>query len=168
MKRIELRKYAVIKQCIDGLKTASQAAEDLNLSIRQIFRLKKGVIENGEEFLIHKGRGLKSHKAFDESIPKKILDLKKSEKYNEMNFTQFTEYLNSDENINVSFSYVDKLLRKKGFKSPRKRRKKVKHPRRQRRSCEGDLVQIDATPFAWFKQDNSYYALHGAIDDATR
>ena len=167
MKKIELKKYSIIKQCIDGYKTVAEAAQDLNLSIRQIFRLKKGVIENGEEFLIHKNRGKTSPKAFEPSIPTKIIELKKSEKYNEMNFVEFTEYLSSEENIKVSFSYVDKLLRKNGFKSPRRKRKKVKHHRRNRRSCEGDLVQIDATPHQWFKHDPLSYALHGAIDDAT-
>lgn len=31
------------------------------------------------------------------------------------------------------------------------------------------MIQIDATPFQWFKKwgDTQYYALHGAIDDAT-
>lgn len=167
MKKNELKKYSIIKQCIDGYKTVAEAAQDLNLSIRQVFRLKKGVIENGEEFLIHKGRGKPSNRAFDPSIPQKIIDLKKSEKYNEMNFTEFTEYLASEENIFVSFSYVDKLLRKNGFKSPRRKRKKAEHHRRNRRNCEGDLIQIDASPHLWFKDNPTPYALHGAIDDAS-
>jgi hypothetical protein len=29
------------------------------------------------------------------------------------------------------------------------------------------LLQVDATPYAWFKGDKKRYALHGAIDDAT-
>jgi hypothetical protein len=29
------------------------------------------------------------------------------------------------------------------------------------------LLQVDATPFAWFKGDKKLYSLHGAIDDAT-
>ncbi len=40
------------------------------------------------------------------------------------------------------------------------------HHRRKRMAQEGMLVQIDASPFAWFGGQEKY-ALHGAIDDAT-
>lgn len=54
-----------------------------------------------------------------------------------------------------------------GFVSPKtKRSRKELHPSRERRAKFGELLQVDATPFAWFGEDKRY-ALHGFIDDAT-
>ena len=37
---------------------------------------------------------------------------------------------------------------------------------RERKAAEGLMLQVDATPFPWFG-DNTNYAVHGFIDDAT-
>jgi hypothetical protein len=44
----EMQKLFVINKAIDGALTASEAAQVLDLSVRQIFRLKKGVKEQGK------------------------------------------------------------------------------------------------------------------------
>ncbi|MCK4419277.1 hypothetical protein KAV79_05680 [Candidatus Aerophobetes bacterium] len=55
----ELARYAVIENTIEGYLKAHLAREELHLSIRQIFRLKKALKEEGIEGLIHgnKDRG---------------------------------------------------------------------------------------------------------------
>ena len=47
--------------------------------------------------------------------------------------------------------------------------KKEVHRPRLRRLNEGDLMQVDGTPFAWFYKfgDDKRYCLSGGIDDAT-
>ena len=49
------------------------------------------------------------------------------------------------------------------------KKKKEVHRPRLRRECEGDLMQVDGTPFAWFYKfgDDKRYCLSGGIDDAT-
>jgi hypothetical protein len=59
------------------------------------------------------------------------------------------------------------LLKSEGIQSPKKRRRFKPHRRRRRRAQAGLLLQVDATPFAWFKKDAKRYSLHGAVDDAT-
>ena len=59
-----------------------------------------------------------------------------------------------------------------GIKSPEARKikqKKIVHRPRLRRAVEGDLLQIDGTPYAWFYKsgDEKRYCLSGGIDDAT-
>ena len=53
----EITKYSVIKNAIKGYLKAYQAAEQLNLSIRQIFRLKRAFRKRGMEGLIHGNKG---------------------------------------------------------------------------------------------------------------
>ncbi|WP_218915141.1 helix-turn-helix domain-containing protein [Caldanaerobius polysaccharolyticus] len=51
MNQRELQKLIIISKTIDGILTVKEAAQALGLSQRQIFRLKKGVKEQGESFV---------------------------------------------------------------------------------------------------------------------
>ena len=53
----EMQKLVVINKVIDGTLTNNEAAQMLDLSVRQVFRLKKGVKEQGPSFVIHKNKG---------------------------------------------------------------------------------------------------------------
>ena len=55
----ELKRYNVIRQWIEGYITGGEAADLLELSYRQVCRLKKRVLEEGETGIIHKNRGRK-------------------------------------------------------------------------------------------------------------
>jgi transposase len=71
MTQEQLKKYQVISMAAEGRITIREAAESLGLSERQIKRLKKGVMEEGPAFLIHKNTGRKPQHAFtDESRTK--------------------------------------------------------------------------------------------------
>ena len=60
-------------------------------------------------------------------------------------------------------------MRSHGIESPLKYKKKRKeaHPPRNRKAYAGELLQVDASKFQWFFNDEAYYHLHGAIDDST-
>lgn len=166
MTKKDLKKYSVIQDCIDGIYTVPQAAKLLDLSDRQVQRLKKEVLTKGPEGIIHKGRGKISNKAINPETIDRIVELKKLYIYEKANFTHFQELLAENENINVSYSCLYSNLTKNGFKSPRKHHKSKLHHRRKRKSYFGELVQTDGTPFDWF-ENGSKYSLHGYIDDAT-
>jgi hypothetical protein len=165
LSRKELEKYHVIQKTLDGLLTVPDAAATLSLSDRQVQRLKKGVKEEGPQFLAHKLRGVANHKAIPESVKSQIITLKQTE-YPDANIYHFVEILSKYHNINLSYTPVYNLLRKNSIKSPKKHRKTKHHNRRKRRPHFGELVQMDASPFQWFQTD-IYYDLHGIIDDAT-
>lgn len=54
MTQKETTRFGVINQTIDKVITIGDAAEVLNLSERQVSRLKKGVIEEGPSFIEEK------------------------------------------------------------------------------------------------------------------
>ncbi len=166
MTKKDLKKYTIIQECINGIYTVPQAARLLDLSDRQVQRLKKEVMQNGPKGVIHKNRGKKSNHAFEEDKINKIVELKKTYEYEKANFTHFKELLEEHENINISYSCLYSHLTQKGFKSTRKHKKVKLHPRRKRKAYFGELIQTDGTPFDWFGTGKRY-SLHGYIDDAT-
>lgn len=165
MSQKEIKRYNVINLVIQKVKTIEDAAEELNLSTRQILRLKKGVMEQGVSAIIHKNRGKQPARTFKDDFKQKIVNLKLSEKYSEANFQHYQELLEEHEDIRISYSALHTLMTENNIKSPKKKRKKKSHHRRKRKPCVGDLIQIDASPDKWFS--NEEYSLHGSIDDAT-
>lgn len=162
----EMAKLRVIDQTIAKTITVREAAELLNLSERQVLRLKKGVSEQGAAFVIHKNRGRKPEHTISGSIRERIVELKQSETYQDANFTHFQELIKKHEGICVSYPTVYRALSEAGITSPKKKGKRKVHHRRKRKPQEGMLVQIDASPHPWFFGEEKC-SLHGAIDDAT-
>lgn len=166
MNKKDLKRYSVIHDCINGVYSVPQAANLLDLSDRQIQRLKKEVIINGPAGVIHKNRGRKPNNAIQESTINKIVDLKQTYEYERANFSHFKDLLEEHENISISYSSLYSNLRKNGIGSPRKHRKPKLHHMRKRKSYFGELIQTDGTPHDWFGIGKKY-SLHGYIDDAT-
>lgn len=166
MTQKERNKLYIARCLIDGKMTISEAAEVLGLSERQVKRIKKGVKENGEAFVIHKNRGRKPSHAIADETKDLVANIKNSSKYLKSNFSHFKELLEEHESIKLSQSSVYRILSSNGITSPKKHKKVNHHKRRKRKTQKGMLVQIDASPHAWFFNEQEY-SLHGAIDDAT-
>ena len=162
----DLKKITVIQSVIDGKRTGKEASEVLRLSERQVWRLVKKAKEYGIENLKHSNCNRISKNKTPDDIVKRIIELKKSHNYENANFKHFTELLEEKENIKLSYSTVYNILSKNGFVSKNKHKDRIVHRRRKRKEHEGDLVQADGTPFAWF-EDGKMYSVHGFIDDAT-
>jgi transposase len=77
MTKKELVRVFVIKSLVDDKMTSRDAAEVLNLSERQIKRLKAGVKKDGEVFVIHKNRGRKPKHTIPGEIREEIVFLAK-------------------------------------------------------------------------------------------
>lgn len=166
MSQEQIKRYVVIQKSLEGEITVKEAAAALNLSVRQVIRLRNGVRENGAAALIHKNQGRPPAHATTESLKKRIVELKLSDKYRNANFKHFQELLERHESITVSYSLIHRVLTEANITSPKKRRRFKPHRRRSRKAQEGLLIQMDASPFQWFG-GRRMYALHGAIDDAT-
>lgn len=166
MTKGEILKLKIINQVLDGVLTIKEAAQALDLSTRQVMRLKKGVKEQGPQFVIHKNRGRRPVHAFSEQFKKKVVKLKEQTPYSGANFTHFTELLEEYEGIQVGRPSIHRILKEAGIPSPKKHRKRRSHHRRKRKKNMGALVQIDASPYVWLI-DGTLYSLHGVIDDAT-
>lgn len=126
MKEVKLRmkeqnKYEIIKELVDHKGNKNRAKEKLGLSIRQINRLIKIYEEKGKSGFVHGNRSKKPAKCIDKSISDSIILLYRN-KYQGFNFKHFQEYLESDENIKVSYTCVYQTLMNAGIASPRVRK----------------------------------------------
>lgn len=163
---MDIEKLIVIQSVIDGKRTGKEASNKLNLSERQIWRLVKKVKNAGVEGIKH-GNCFNRHPKFiTDQFKEKIKSLKLSDNYCDTNFTHFQELLLERENIKISYSSLYKILTDFGIKSKKKHKDKKIHRQRKRKDKTGDLVQVDGSPFDWFK-DGHMYSIHAFIDDAT-
>lgn len=166
MTKKDIKRYGILEELIKGNYTVPEAAKLLNISDRQVQRLKKAMLEKGVEGIIHKSRGKKPNNTKSDKLVQKVLELKKSYIYEKANFIHFKELLKEKENIDVSYSWLYSTLTKNNINSPKKRKKVKLHHRRKRKAYFGEFVQTDGTPFDWFGIGKRY-SLHGYIDDAT-
>ena len=167
MSRKQVIRFDVLSKANDGFITVREAADALGISERQVKRLKKKVRECGADGVIHGNSGKAPINKASKEVRSEILRIKRLPEYAKCNFVHFTEILEREHEIAVSYTTVRKTLEGDGIKSPMTKRRKKPHRRRKRRAQAGLLLQMDATPFAWFLGDRRLYALHGAIDDAT-
>lgn len=167
MSRKQVIRFDVLSKANAGFITVREAAEALGISERQVKRLKKKVRDCGADGVIHGNSGKTPINKAPEEVRSEILRIKKLPEYAKCNFVHFTEILEREHDMAVSYTTVRKTLEGEGIKSPMTKRRKKPHRRRKRRVQAGLLLQMDASPFAWFPGDRRLYSLHGAIDDAT-
>ena len=167
MTKKEAKRLDIINRAIDGLITVGEASVALGISERQVQRLKKKVRNEGPTGVIHKNTGRTPSNAIPTETKGMILSLVKTEEFSSCNFCHLREILSEQYEIDISYSCLHNMLNAEGIKSPKKRRRFKKHRHRARRENAGVLLQVDASPYCWFKDDSKRYSLHGAIDDAT-
>lgn len=127
MRKVELRmkekeKYEVIKELVDHNGNKKRAELKLNLSRRQVNRLINIYKEKGKSGFVHGNRGRQPSKTLDKPISEDII-LLYTNKYQGWNFNHFKDFLETKENIYVSYDFIYKHLTKAGFISPKARRK---------------------------------------------
>ena len=134
----ELEKYKVIKELVDHNGNKNRAKEKLGLSIRQINRLIKKYKEKGKSGFVHGNRSKKPAHCLDKSISDTIILLYRNQ-YQGFNFKHFQEYLESDENIRVSYTCVYQTLMRAGITSPRIRKNTKKRLAKEKLEAEKKL-----------------------------
>ncbi len=165
MSKQEARKITIIEELLASRFTNKQAAELLNLSVRQVQRMKAEASANGVMSILHKNRERKPANALDPEVAKEICRIYQTE-LSGYNFCHATDVLAEDKDIFVSVSTVSRYLKACGIRSPKAKRRPKKHRSRNAREREGEMVQMDTSSFDWLGS-GSYLHLHGAVDDAT-
>jgi transposase len=167
MSPMEARKFRIIHEILEKRLSNKQAAEELELTCRQIIRLKHKVEASGPIGLVHGHVGKAGNRSFTQEFNQEILSLWQ-EKYMDLgfNYTHFTEKLGEIENIIVSKEKVRNLLNTNGFNSPYKHKSPKHRKKRERRLRFGELIQQDTSPHDWLGTGIIYHLI-SAVDDAT-
>ncbi len=166
MSQKELSRAQVLHQLDEGRIHQYQAAEQLNLSVRQIKRLLKAYRRAGAEGLISKKRGHPSHNQLDPQTKRSALELLRT-RYADFGPTLAHEKLTEAHYLVLGRETVRGLMIQVGLWQPRRARRPVIHQLRERRPRFGELIQIDGSPHAWFEDRAPACTLLVFIDDAT-
>jgi len=142
------------------------ASKILGISCRQTRRLLKAYRQQGAKGLVSKKRGKQSNNKICEEIKQSILVITK-ERYFDFGPTFLKEKLLDNHNIGVSRETLRKWLIAENIWLAKSNRKIRVHQMRERRSCFGELVQIDGSPHDWFEGRRDKCCLLAFIDDAT-
>ena len=162
------KKFEIIRGVSEGIYTVKTAAILLGLTVQRIKQLRDGFQKEGDSVFIHGNSG--KHPAiyrFNEEFKAKIVSLKKSQRYNKTNFTDFHKLLLLNESIKISYTALLKILKEAGISSimgHHTERKSFKWRKRCRHF--GELLQIGTDLYDWF-ECGSPCVLHIIIDDAT-
>jgi hypothetical protein len=165
MSSTEQRRAWALTRILSGELTMATGAASLDLSERQLWRLRVAFERNGPAGLVHGNRGRRSSRALDGGLCARIIELRAA--YGEINDSHFCELLAEREAIVVSRESVRQILRAQGIASPRRRRPPRYRSRRPRMGAEGLLLQLDGSRHDWLEGRGPWLTLVGAIDDAT-
>jgi transposase len=140
-----------------------QAAEIIGISDRQMRRWRERYEEFGFRGLFDRRRGRPSPKRVSVAVIEQVLGLYR-EKYFDLNVRHFHEKLQSEHQVELSYSWVKGVLQGAGLVA-KERKRGVHRQRRPRRPLPGMLLHIDGSEHRWF-HDERWYDLIVILDDA--
>src|SRR5271169_5707070 len=162
----EFQRVKVIENAVAGRLSVSEAARLLQLSERQVQRLKRRYRPDSVAWVHHGNRGRPMPWALPAALRRTILELARG-KYQGFNDSHLCQKLHSEENLVVSRESVRRILRRAKLASPQKRRPRQYPARRLRRPRFGMMVLTDASRHDWLEGRGPELTLMGFQDDAT-
>ncbi len=162
----EREKLKVMNGLSTGKLSQRVAAEVLQLSVRHVRRLLRRYESEGDAGLVHRSRSRPSANRLSDEVRRRVVELLKGD-YEGFGPTFAAEKLSVRNGIDVSRETVRKWMVEEGLWKPR--RKRVRHRQwRARKSCRGELVQMDTSVHAWLEERAfGKQMLIAMIDDAT-
>ena len=161
----EARRLGLLEAASRGEVTNVAVARALQLSVRQIRRLRRKLERGGARALIHGNRGRPSPRRLDQPARTRIEELLRDPEAR-LNDSHLADVL-QEEGWTASADTVRRIRLGLGL-SARQRHRPVRHrSRRERRARTGCLVLVDGSPFRWLGEAQPEYTLVGAIDDAS-
>lgn len=165
MRTREIDRLKVIHDIFENRITWNQAAGQVCVTERQIGRICARVRIEGNRGVIHGLRGKPSNHQLQEGVLDRAVGIVQ-EKYVDFGPTFANEKLREKHGIIVSVNTLRGGMICEGLWKPKRVGKKHR-AWRQRRSCVGELVQLDGSEHAWFEGRGEICALVIYIDDAT-
>lgn len=125
LSKIERKKLRVITKLINGEINGTQAAKKLDLTTRQVRNLKRQVLDEGREGVIHKNKNYKPYNTYDAEISTFVCKLYRRE-YRGTNFSEFARIVQAQYGVEASRSTIYNFLRRGHIRSPQRKSKKKK------------------------------------------
>ena len=168
MSKKQQRRAEVLNRVLSGSITKGEAEGLLELSRRQLNRVLSGYQVDGLRSLLHGNTGKTPANKTPPESTASILGLAGEDgRYHDFNVCHMHDMLEDNESVMIGRSTLDRLLRDNGLIGKRSHKKQVRRKRRERRSAEGMLLQIDGSPHDWLEGRGPRMSLVGAVDDAT-
>lgn len=166
MSNQEIDKLRVIRDILEGRWTWNQAAQQLDLSIRQVGRLCARVRQEGNRGVIHQLRSRPSNHQLDARIVEQALSTLHTHSWEGFGPTFAQQKLKELYHIILSEETLRQLMILTDIWQPHQRR--AKHRAwRERRPRLGMLVQLDGSDHDWFEGRGPRCVLIAYVDDAT-
>jgi transposase-like protein len=164
MSQRERDRLRILQDVEEGRCSQVKAAQLLKLTVRQVRRLQARWRKKGDATLVHRLRGRPSNRRHDVALKKKALQLYRR-RFADFGPTFACEKL-AQEGVVVAVNTLRRWLLAEGLWQ-RRRRRDVHRRRRPRRSCFGELVQMDTSLHPWTEGRGADMVLLTMIDDAT-
>ena len=138
----------------------------IGLRRRQVFRLLRGLRQDGATSLLSKHRGKPSNHRLPAEVRVLALSIVR-ERYTDFGPTLAAEKLAAHHGCRISRETLRSWMIADGLWIDRRHRLPSPHQPRRRRDCLGELVQIDGSEHAWFEDRGGVCTLLAFVDDAT-
>lgn len=155
----------VVNQVLEGRLTQVLAAQQLDLSSRQVRRLCRRVKSQGPKGLMHRLRGRPSNRQLEPGLLDRALALVKKH-YADFGPTFALEKLAERHRVALGVDTLRKGMIREGLWHT-KRRRPFHRAWRARKACVGELVQLDGSLHDWFEGRGPKCWLITFVDDAT-
>jgi hypothetical protein len=166
MSKKEFSRLEVLLRVRSGGLRVADACELIGLHRRQVFRLLRGLRQDGATSLLSKHRGKPSNHRLPAEVRTLALSIVR-DKYADFGPTLAAEKLAEHHGCSVSRETLRGWMIADGLWQDRRHRLPSPHQPRRRRDCLGELVQIDGSEHAWFEDRGPPCTLLGFVDDAT-
>ena len=123
MSKIEKKKLRVINKLIAGEINGTKAAKMLDITTRQVRNLKRQVLDEGLDGVIHKNKQYKPYNTYDTEVSTFVCKLYRRE-YRGTNFSAFAKICQEQYGIEASRSTIYNFLRRGRIRSPQRKTKK--------------------------------------------
>jgi helix-turn-helix protein len=164
MSQRERDRLKVMQPVLDGKRTQAEAARLLKLSVRQVRRIQRKLEAQGDAAIVHGLRGQPSNHKHESTLRRRVLQAYRA-RYPDFGPTLACEKL-AAEGLSVGVETLRQWLLAEGLWA-RRRHRDPHRCRRPRRSCFGELVQMDASIHDWLEGRGQEVVLITMIDDAT-
>ena len=144
--RLRLR---VVSAVAAGRMLQREAAEALDLTVRQVRRVLQRYRTEGDRGLLHRLRGRLSARRLADRTRRRAVALVRA-KYADFGPTLAAEYLAERHEIDVSRETARKWMVEAELWEARSRRARH-HQWRERKACFGEMVQMDTSEHDWFE-----------------